>query len=123
MSRTDRRSLPVFVALLVATLWTCSMPTPTWGVAADSAPANASVEQTMAGLSDEAVRQLLIEELRKEALADPPDNQKMKGPAFFLSRLLNLLSTEHDDNKNEVKALIVSLPEMGPDLYRVFVKL
>ncbi len=77
----------------------------------------------MAGLSDEQVRQLLIEELRKEALADPPDLHKMKGPAFFLSRLLNLLSNEHDDSKNEVKALFASLPEMGPDLHRVFVKL
>ncbi|MEJ2057036.1 MAG: hypothetical protein P8X39_04275 [Desulfofustis sp.] len=115
--------MPIFAALLLAALLVCFNLFPASGEAADAAPADASVEQMMAGLSDEDVRQLLIEELRKEALADTQDSQQMKGPAFFLSRLLNLLSREHDDNKNEIEALFASLPAVGPDLHRVFVKL
>ena len=123
MSRTDRRSLPIPAALLLAALLVCSSLFPAVVEAAAAAPADASVEQMMAGLSDEEVRQLLIEELRKEALAGTENSPQMKGPAFFLSRLLNLLSSEHDENKNEIEGLFASLPAMGPDLHRVFVKL
>ncbi len=123
MSRTDRRSLPLFTVLLLTALLACSSLAPAIGEAADAAPTDASVEQMMAGLSDEEVRQLLIEELRKEALAAPQDSQQMKGPAYFLSRLLNLLSSEHDENKNEIETLFASLPAVVPDLHRVFVKL
>lgn len=123
MSRTDRRSLPVFAALLLAVLLVLAGLAPVVGESAAAEPTDASVEQMMAGLSDEEVRQLLIEELRKEALAGKGESQQMKGPAFFLSRLLYLLSNEHDENKNEIEALFASLPAMGPDLHRVFVKL
>jgi len=123
MSRTDRRSLPVFFALLFAALVVCSSLTPLISEAAESPSSASSAEQMMAGLSDEDVRRLLIEELQKEALSATPDTDQMKGPAFFLSRLLNLLSSGHDRNKNEVKTLFASLPAMGPDLHRVFVKL
>lgn len=123
MSRTDRRSLPVFFALLFAALVACSSLTPTISKAAESPSSAGSAEQMMAGLSDEEVRRLLIEELQKEALSAPPDADQMKGPAVFLSRLLNLLSAEHDDNKTEVKSLFTALPQVGPELHRVFVKL
>gem|GEM_PF-3535729 len=46
----------------------------------------------------------------------------MKGPALFLSRLLIGLSSEHDDNKDQVRELLASFPNMGPDLYKVFIK-
>ena len=83
-----------------------------------------SVEQMMAGLSDEQVRQLLIDELKNsaetEALSSP---QKMKGPAFVMSRMLTRLSRGQDDNKTEIATLFSFIPSMGPDLYKVFVKL
>ena len=123
MSRTDRGSLPVILALFFAALIALSSLVPAISEAAESPPSTDSAEQMMAGLSDEEVRQLLIEELRKEALSAPPDAQQMKGPAAFLSRLLSLLSAEHEDNKVEVKSLFAALPKVGPELHRVFVKL
>ena len=91
--------------------------------APDSAASVSSAEELMAGLSDEQVRQLLIEELKKDMEAEEPAPQKMKGPALLFSRLLRTLSNQHDDSENEVRALFSSLPALGPDLYRVFVKL
>ena len=91
--------------------------------ASDSADSDGNVEQMMAGLSDEQVRQLLIDELKKDAEAEELDPEKMKGPAYFLARLLGVMSREHDDNKEEVSTLFGSFSTMGPDLYKVFIKL
>lgn len=77
----------------------------------------------MAGLSDEQVRQLLIEELKKDVEVEEPAPQQMKGPALLFSRLLRVLRSQHDDSEDEVRTLFSSLPMLGPDLYRVFVKL
>ena len=77
----------------------------------------------MAGLSDEQVRQLLIEELKKDLQVEESAPQQMKGPALLFSRLLRVLRSQHDDSEDEVRALFSSLPAVGPDLYRVFVKL
>ena len=77
----------------------------------------------LAELSDEQVRQLLIDELKKDIEAEEVDPQQMKGPAFFLARLLNLMTRGHDDNTDEVRNLFGAIDSMGPDLYRVFVKL
>ncbi len=85
--------------------------------------AEAQVDKMMAGLSDEQVRGLLIEELKKDIEEEEVGPQKMKGPAFILSRLLRVMSSQHDDSEDEVRALFSSLPTMGSDLFRVFVKL
>ena len=90
---------------------------------AESTTSNSSVEGMMAGLSDEQVRQLLIEELKKDMEVEEPAPRKMKGPAFILSRLLRVMSNQHDDSEDEVRALFSALPTMGSDLFRVFVKL
>ncbi len=89
----------------------------------DSAATDANVREMMAGLTDEQVRQLLIDELQKGVEAEELDPEKMKGPAYFLARLLGVMSSEHDDNKQEVRALFGSFSTMGPDLYKVFIKL
>jgi hypothetical protein len=77
----------------------------------------------MAGLSDEQVRQLLIEELRKDDAVTEAEPEKMKGPAHFLARLLGIMTRGHNDSTDEVRALFGAFATMGPDLYRVFVKL
>lgn len=82
-----------------------------------------SVEHMMAGLSDEQVRQLLIEELKKAADSDAVAAEQMKGPASVLSRMLRRLSSGQDDSKNQLAALFGFIPNMGPDLYKVFIKL
>ena len=89
----------------------------------DTAESNGGVDQMMAGLSDEQVRQLLLEELKKDSQLEEAGPQQMKGPAFFLARLLNVLSSGHDDNKEEVRVLFGSFSTLGPELYRVFIKL
>ena len=91
--------------------------------AANSTDSSEAVEEMMAGLSDEQVRQMLIDELKKDAEAEELEQPKMKGPAFLLSRLLRVLRSQHDDSESEVRALFGALPTMGPDLYKVFVKL
>lgn len=83
-----------------------------------------SVEHMMAGLSDEQVRQLLIEELEKAAEEEDISSfQQMKGPAFTLSRMLRTMNRGQDDNRSEIATLFSFIPNIGPDLYKVFVKL
>ncbi|MGI9537441.1 MAG: hypothetical protein ACR2PB_10235 [Desulfocapsaceae bacterium] len=89
----------------------------------DAASADVNAQEMMAGLTDEQARQLLIEELKKDIDEEGVGTQKMKGPAFILSRLLRVMNSQHDDSEDEVRALFSSLPTMGSDLYRVFVKL
>lgn len=90
----------------------------------DPTQSTESVEQMMAGLSDEQVRQLLIDELKNAAETDELlSPREMKGPAFVLSRMLTRLSRGQDDNKSEIATLFSFIPSMGPDLYKTFVKL
>ena len=91
--------------------------------AANESPPVANVESMMAGLSDEQVRQLLIDELKKDAEIEELSPQQMKGPAVFLSRLLSIMSRGHAENTGEVRAMFGSFSTMGPDLYKVFIKL
>ncbi len=123
MSRTDRWIPSLTAVLLVTALVLLSGLLLNDVQAAEPAQSGATVEQMMAGLSDEQVRQMLIDELKKEVQPADAAAEQMKGPAFFLARLLNLLSSGHEDSSNEVRALFASFPTMGPDLYRVFVKL
>jgi hypothetical protein len=124
MRGKNRSILLVFIlSLLTAGLLLFSSALLCCAEAADSGTSGSSAEEMMAGLSDEQVRQLLIEELRKDVQVEEPAPQKMKGPALLFSRLLRTLSNEHDESEDEVRALFSSLPLLGPDLYRVFVKL
>jgi hypothetical protein len=124
MRRTDRL-LPrvLFLVLLTAGLLLFFNGQVHSAEASESEEAEANVDKMMAGLSDEQVRELLIEELKKKIEEEEVGPQKMKGPAFILSRLLRVMSSQHDDSEDEVRALFSSLPTMGSDLYRVFVKL
>jgi small-conductance mechanosensitive channel len=85
--------------------------------------ADAQAASIMAGLSDEQVRQLLIEELKADALSEQPAKPQMKGPAYILAGILSSLSNEQDANEDQIKNLLNGIPNMGPDLYRVFIKL
>ena len=123
--RSSTPSLPTFVFLVLLTAGAllffagplCSAET------GAEKEAEAKVDKMMAGLSDEQVRQLLIEELRKDDAIAGVEPDKMKGPAHFLARLLNIMTRGHDDNTEEVRTLFGAFGTMGPDLYRVFVKL
>ena len=124
MKRTDR-SIPKLILplLLTTTFLLFSVGFCPSAEASDSADSDANVESMMAGLSDEQVRQLLIDELKKDAEIEELSPQQMKGPAVFLSRLLSIMSRGHAENTGEVRAMFGSFSTMGPDLYKVFIKL
>ena len=93
-------------------------------------PANdnsgSSVHATLSAMSDEQVRQLLIEELQKDALAEShsftfePENT---GPGAPLAILLNELNDETGQSDNQLRKLLTGVPNLLPDLYKVFVSL
>ena len=111
-----------FVTLFLGT----SLFQPQHSCAAGSAnltPAEEKVDHLMAGLSDEQVRQMLIAELKKDSDLAEPGFDNMKGPASILSRSLGGLSSGHDANQDELKGLFSKIPQLLPDLYKVFIKL
>ena len=124
MRGTNRSILRFFILSLLTSGFLLISSAPLWSAeAAESGTSVSSVEETMAGLSDEQVRQLLIEELKKDVQVEEPTPHKMKGPALLFSRLLRVMRSQHDDSEDEVRVLFSYLPTLGPDLYRVFVKL
>ena len=124
MRRTDRL-LPrvLFLVLLTAGLLLFFNGQVHSAEVSESEKSEAKVDKMMAGLSDEQVRELLIEELKKDIEEEEVGPQKMKGPAVLLSRMLRLMNSQHGDSEDEVRAMFSSLPTLGPDLYRVFIKL
>lgn len=122
-----RLTRDVAAAFCLATLLLCTILLMQSSCFAAGTPGLSQTEQkvdrTLASLSDEQVRQMLIAELKKDAAAEEPDYDRMKGPAYILSRMLNGLSNEHDENEDELKALFNGIPQVLPDLYRVFIKL
>lgn len=79
----------------------------------------------MAGLSDEQVRQMLITELKKDAIEDQytQQQQQMVGPAGLLNRILQKISGKHDDNEKQFRKLWSGIPQVLPDLHKVFLHL
>ncbi len=111
---------------LVALFFAVTLFHPPFSAAAGSkeaTPAGGNAEQLMAGLSDEQVRKMLIDELKKDAGQSEPEYDQMKGPASFLSTMLNSLSSGQDEDEDQLKALFSGIPNVLPDLYRVFIKL
>ncbi len=86
---------------------------------------SASAESLMAELSDEQVRQMLITELQKDAMEDQytRGQQQMAGPAGFFNYLLQKISGEHDDNEKQFRKLWSTIPQVIPDLHKVFLNL
>ena len=123
--RRTARSIPklLFPLLLTANFLIFSAGFCLSAETSDTSAADTNAQEMMAGLTDEQVRQLLIEELKKDAQAEESSQQKMKGPAVLLSRLLRVMNSQHGDTENEVKAMYSSVPTLGSDLYRVFIKL
>jgi len=77
----------------------------------------------MAGLSDEQVRQMLIKELSKDAKNEQLTDHQMMGPAGIFHRLLKRLSSEHLKTEEQIKLFWAGIPNVLPDLYKVFITL
>lgn len=81
----------------------------------------ADIYTLLSNLSDEQVRRLLIDELKKDSLA--PDNKSEEtGPAIFLGNLLYTLSSQSDIFEDQARQLLNHFPQVVPDLQKVFIK-
>ena len=100
--------------------------------AEDIAPSTAesalpqSVNATLAQLSDEQVRQMLITELQKDATLDEDDfsfQDRLQGPSAPLASMLNSLDGQSVQSIDTLKQLLKNTPRLLPDLSQVFVTL
>jgi hypothetical protein len=92
----------------------------------DNAAAKSSVHATLSAMSDEQVRQLLIDELQKDAIAESQSfslEPDFTGPAAPLARILKTLNDESAQSENRLRKLLTGTPNLLPDLYKVFVSL
>lgn len=90
------------------------------------ADSTSSIHATLSGLSDEQVRQLLINELVKNAAVENgsfPKEPAMKGPAAPLARILESLSKDSLQSEHQVRKLLAQAPNLPADLYKVFISL
>lgn len=117
----------IFFSFLLSVLLYHPFPGSAEGTKGASQPPieqSGQVETIMAGLSDEQVRQMLLSELQKDPQEEQySKQQKMMGPADLFHRLLNKLSGEHSDNEMQFRALLAGIPNILPDLYKVFLTL
>ncbi len=82
------------------------------------------VASLLAELSDEQVRRLLIEELQKGTTKETqPVPHGARGPGAFLSNILQSLSNETEDSENDFANLWDTIPNLIPDLKKVFITL
>lgn len=85
-----------------------------------------SVNSILAGLSDEQVRQMLIEELRKEAAPGAEQSllkNQVGGPGAPLYKLLQNFDSNSIDFENQFNKLLPWIPHIPADLYKVFITL
>ena len=118
-----------FVFIMLFALFWCkpaSASTAQQPEPADKAASQEAAKTMLANLSNDQIRQLLIDELQKDAGANPQSSTtttEVKGPATFLARLLNTLDRESVQSENQLEAIHAAIPKIVPDLYKVFVSL
>lgn len=121
------KRIPVLLQLVLLILLTATLPVSAASTQSGDnqgeIPAGSDVNSLMAGLSDEQVRQLLIEELQKAGDTSQLKQDTADGPGAFISDVLSSLETSSNDTDGQVKALLGHLPNVVPDLYKVFVTL
>ncbi len=84
-----------------------------------------TVDATLAKLSDEQVRELLINELKKDAALQNPEvpSQELNGPSAPLASLLNSIEGESIQSIDKLEQLIKNIPQLIPELSHVFLSL
>lgn len=93
-----------------------------------SVTSTANVEQMMAGLSDEQVRQILIGELTRDVSTQNSstatgDDEKTPGPARFFNNLLSSLEYASQGSKDRYSRLFNAIPEVIPGTLNAFLQL
>ncbi len=115
--------LYLFILLAVIVFQPATSPAEAQPLPSPQAPTQA--DSVLAGLSDEQVRQMLLSELRRDAMEDQyaRQQQQMVGPAGLFHRLLQKISSEHNDNEKQFTRLWSGIPQLIPDLRKVFLNL
>ncbi|WP_419175669.1 mechanosensitive ion channel domain-containing protein [Desulfosediminicola sp.] len=98
-----------------------------WYSIAQETPQNApsseaDIHTLLSGLSDEQVRRLLIDELKKDSTA-LESSADTTGPDIFLGKILYSLSSQSDTSEQHVRQLFSHIPQVIPDLKKAFIKL
>lgn len=91
----------------------------------DKTDSSSSIHATLSAMSDEQVRQLLIDELQKDAAAanESSSIDLNQGTGAPLIWMLDTLNSEADQSENQLRKLWQGIPNLLPDLYKVFVSL
>lgn len=119
-------SIVVFLLLFFTLPLTCycytadlpeTPPAEEQGQAVDTTP-----EGLVSGLSDEQARRMLLEELRTQAGASQ-EKSVMQGPGAVLDEIIHGLEVFSVTAGSGVHSLFAGMPNVLPDLYRVFVTL
>ncbi len=92
----------------------------------EESPAVSETTSLIATLSDEQVRKLLIEELKKNSASSQSKSvlsNEIPGPGAFFGELLQSLTQKSDSSEIKVRQLLASIPDVVPDLKKVFLSL
>jgi hypothetical protein len=91
----------------------------------DNTDSSSSVHATLSAMSDEQVRQLLIDELQKDAAAEDLSlsMELDQGTGAPLVWMLDTLNSEAGQSENQIRKLWTGIPNLLPDLYKVFISL
>lgn len=85
-----------------------------------------SVHAILSQMSDEQVRQMLIAELKKDAATENSTfslEMETEGPAAPMARMLKILDNKSELSEHQLDKLWEGIPDLFPDLYKVFVSL
>jgi hypothetical protein len=119
MTRRFFFATTLFVACMVVFLAGGSIA---WGGAST---ATLSAQSILAGMSDEQVRQMLLDELKKDAQSQEiiSNEPTLGGPSGPLAEILGNLEDESSESEDRFQKLWTGIPEIPHDLYKVFVSL
>ncbi|MBU1138461.1 MAG: mechanosensitive ion channel [Proteobacteria bacterium] len=118
----DRLILVVILVLAVQVGWTDFSFSASEKKVALTEPVTASnVDALLAGLSDEQVRQLFIEELKKEAKIVELSAPTGHGPVAFLGSFLGVVDSETDGAVARLLSLWRHIPQVVPELKKVLI--
>jgi hypothetical protein len=119
MTRKFFFSAALFVACMAVFAGEASIG---WGgESTDSRPA----QSILAEMSDEQVRQMLLAELKKDALSQEISSNEptLGGPSGPLAEILGSLEDESSESEDRFQQLWTGIPEIPHDLYKIFVSL
>jgi len=101
----------------------CAGTGSTW---AGESTAPGSAPAIIAKMSDEQVRLMLLDELKKDAQESAQEElyePTLSGPSGPLAEILASLEDESSDSEDRLHELWAQIPHLAPDLHNMFVSL